>query len=56
MVDLGEDEEKFESFMSPITSEHSFCCHSEADIREQKIVRKNESRFVGHAKDLVHLF
>lgn len=31
MVDLGEDEEKFESFMSPITSKNWFCCYSETN-------------------------
>ena len=29
MVDLGEDDEKFESFMTPITSECSFGYYSE---------------------------
>lgn len=29
MVDLGEDDEKFESFMTPITSKSSFGYYSE---------------------------
>lgn len=29
MVDLGEDDEKFESFMTPITSKCCFGCYSE---------------------------
>ena len=29
MVDLGEDEEKFESFMAPITSKCCYCCYSD---------------------------
>lgn len=28
MVDLGEDEEKFESFMAPITSKCFYCFYS----------------------------
>ena len=29
MVDLGEDEEKFESFMAPITSKYTSWCYSQ---------------------------
>jgi len=35
MVDLGEDDEKFESFMTPITSKCYFDCYSET-VRDDR--------------------